>query len=141
MNILSLENISKNFGFKPLFQSVSFGLEESERVGIIGANGTGKTTLLRIIAGQEKPDTGRVVVATGRTIGYLPQNPPFDPEQTVLDAVFEASSDKMNLLREYEAACHLLSSTSSDESAMARVAHLSLRLEIEGAWELETNAR
>ncbi|MEO8573805.1 MAG: ATP-binding cassette domain-containing protein, partial [Pyrinomonadaceae bacterium] len=57
MNILSLENVSKNFGFRPLFESVTLGLEERDKIGIIGANGSGKTTLLRIIAGLEQPDT------------------------------------------------------------------------------------
>src|SRR5882724_2797611 len=117
MNILSLENVSKNFGFKPLFENVSLGLEEGERVGIIGANGTGKTTLLRIIAGQEQPDTGRIVLSTGRSIGYLPQNPPFDSEQTVLDAVFEATNTKMQLLRDYETACHSLALPDLSEAA------------------------
>ena len=145
MNILSLENVSKNFGFKPLFENASIGLEEGERVGIIGANGTGKTTLLRLVAGQEQPDTGRVVVSTGRTIGYLPQNPPFDPDQTVLDAVFEATNAKMQLLRDYETACHSLASAELNETAheslMERVSNLSHQLEMEGAWDLETNAR
>src|SRR5581483_4389034 len=142
MNILSLENVSKNFGFKPLFEHVSLGLEEGERVGIIGANGSGKTTLLRIIAGDEAPDSGRVVMTSGRTIGYLPQNPPFDPDKTVLDAVFEATNDKMRLLRDYEAACLSLSlKEEPDEALLEQVSKLSHQLEMEGAWDLETNAR
>ncbi len=58
MNIISLENVSKHYGIKPLFESVTFGLEATDKIGIIGANGSGKTTLLRIIAGEEPPDTG-----------------------------------------------------------------------------------
>ena len=61
MNILSLENVSKNYGIKPLFENVTVGFEEREKIGIIGANGSGKTTLLQVIAGKETPDTGRVV--------------------------------------------------------------------------------
>ena len=142
MNVLSLENISKNFGFNPLFENVSLGLEEGERVGIIGANGTGKTTLLRIVAGEEAPDTGRIVTSSGRIIGYLPQNPSYDPDQTVLDAVFEATNAKTQLLREYETACHSLTLTDKpDEALMERISKLSHELELGGAWDLETNAR
>src|SRR5678816_1308152 len=112
MNILSLENVSKTFGIKPLFSSVSFGLDERDKVGIIGANGSGKSTLLKVISGEELSDTGRVVIANGKVIATLSQNPPFDPEQTVIEAVFEGSNDalhqKLDLLREYETACEQL---------------------------------
>src|ERR671915_278220 len=102
MHILSIEAISKNFGIRPLFENVSLGLDSSDRVGVVGINGSGKTTLLRLIAGEEKPDSGRIVFAEGVTVGYLPQNPPFDPEQSVLDAIFAASDQSMSLLRDYE---------------------------------------
>ena len=75
MNILSLENVSKNYGIKPLFEDVTLGLEDTDRIGIIGANGSGKTTLLRVIAGLEQPDQGRVTRANGKTLNYLAQNP------------------------------------------------------------------
>ena len=75
MNILSLENVTKNYGIKPLFENVTLGLEDTDKIGIIGANGSGKTTLLRVIAGAETPDTGRVVRANGKTLAYLAQNP------------------------------------------------------------------
>jgi len=71
MNIVSLENISKNYGFRPLFENVTLGLEDRDKVGIIGANGAGKTTLLRIIAGVEIPDIGRVVRAKGSGLGLF----------------------------------------------------------------------
>lgn len=104
MTILSLEDISIRYGPKPLFEAVTFGLDESEKVGLIGLNGTGKSTLLRIITGLESPDTGRVVIANELVVAYLPQNPPFDPHQTVLDAVFTGSDQAMRLLRDYEMA-------------------------------------
>ena len=142
MNILSLENVSKNYGYRPLFESVTFGLDKADKVGVIGANGSGKTTLLRIIAGLEPPDTGRVVVATNAKVGYLAQNPPFDPAMTVLDTVFAAAGEKMRLLRDYEAACHDLAARGgTNERLLDRVTLLTHRLEREGAWELETEAR
>src|ERR1700754_3115274 len=142
MNIISLEDISKSYGSKPLFEGVTLGLDEGEKVGLIGLNGSGKSTFLRILAGREQPDTGRAIVAGNRVVAYLPQNPPFDPEQAVLDVVFTASGETMRLLRDYEMACHDLSLRGmDDERLLDRVARLAHQLEAAGAWELETNAK
>ncbi len=149
MNILSLENVSKTFGIKPLFSSVSFGLDERDKIGVIGANGSGKSTLLKVIAGEEEPDTGRIVIANGRVIANLSQNPPFDPEQTVIEAVFAGSNDalhqKLDLLRQYELACDQLAehgpSADADEKVMKRVSDLAEQLEIADAWQLETELK
>ncbi|HEX8141616.1 MAG TPA: ABC-F family ATP-binding cassette domain-containing protein [Pyrinomonadaceae bacterium] len=142
MHILSIEGIGKNYGIRPLFENVSLGLDSSDRVGVVGVNGSGKTTLLRLIAGEEKPDAGRIVFAEDVSLGYLPQNPPFDPEQTVLDAIFAASDESMRLLRDYERACSELGADgANDERLLNRVSELAHRLEASGAWELETNAR
>jgi len=141
MNIISLENISKSYAVNPLFEGVTFGVEEGEKIGIIGLNGSGKSTILRIIAGREQPDTGRAVVANNRAVAYLPQNPPFDPDQSVLDVVFAASNEKMRLLRDYEMACHDLSLRNGDERLLDRVSKLAHQLEATGAWDMETNAK
>src|SRR5262245_57200577 len=95
MNILSLENVSKTFGMNPLVESVSFGMDESDQVGVIGANGSGKSTLLRVITGEEAPDTGRVVIAGEKVVAYLSQNPPYDPDQTVIEAVFTGGNEAL----------------------------------------------
>ncbi len=92
MNILSLENVSKNYGIKPLFENATFGIEDRDKIGIIGANGSGKTTLLRVIAGAETPDVGKVVRTQGKTLAYLTQNPSIDENATVLETIFAASS-------------------------------------------------
>ena len=142
MALLALESVRKNFGTKPLLENVSFGLEDGEKMGIIGVNGSGKTTLLRIIAGAEPPDGGRVHVASGRVVGYLPQNPAFDAELSVLDAVFEGGDDTMRLLHDYEAACHTLDvSGGLDEAALARVSDLAHRLDVTGGWDREADAK
>jgi len=94
MNIVSLENVSKNYGFGTLFENVTIGLEDSDKIGIIGANGSGKTTLLRIIAGIEVPDTGRVTRAKGKTLAYLSQNPAYDENLTVLETIFASSAGR-----------------------------------------------
>jgi ABC transport system ATP-binding/permease protein len=142
MNIISLEEVSKSYGSKPLFEGVTLGLDEGEKVGLIGLNGSGKSTFLRIVAGRELPDTGRAIVAGARVVAYLPQNPPFDPDQSVLDVVFTASDETMRLLRDYEMACHDLSLRGSNEERLLdRVAKLAHQLEAAGAWDLETNAK
>ena len=140
MNILSLENVSKNYGIAPLFENVTFGIEERDKIGIIGANGSGKTTLLRVIADLEQPDAGRVTRTQGKTLAYLAQNPPIDENANVLETIFAASSGVMKLLRNYEIACQNLS-RQNDEKLLTKVSELQHELEISGGWEIETNAR
>jgi ABC transport system ATP-binding/permease protein len=142
MHILSLEAVGKNYGLRPLFENVTLGFDSADRVGLVGVNGSGKSTFLRIVAGAEVPDAGRVVFAEGVSIGYLPQNPPFDPAQSVLDAVFAASDERTELLLDYERACRELAAPGGEERRqLDRVSELAHRLEASGAWELETNAR
>src|SRR5919112_1985228 len=142
MHILSVEAVSKDYGLRPILDNVSLGFDHQDRVGVVGVNGSGKTTFLRLIAGDEGPDAGRITFAEGVTVGYLPQNPPYEPEATVLEAVFAASDARMKLLLDYERACAELAAQGGDERrALDRVSELGRRLEASGAWELETNAR
>ncbi|HZI20841.1 MAG TPA: ABC-F family ATP-binding cassette domain-containing protein [Pyrinomonadaceae bacterium] len=142
MHILSVEAVSKDYGLRPILENVSLGLDSQDRVGVVGVNGSGKTTFLRLIAGAERPDAGRITFAEGVTVGYLPQNPPFDAEATVLESVFAANDARMRLLLDYERACGELAAKGGNEQrALDRVAELGRRLEATGAWELETNAR
>ena len=87
MNILTVDNITKAYGERKLFENASFFLAEGEKAGIIGINGTGKSTLLKIIAGLEEPDEGTVIKAKHCMVRFLPQNPQFGAEETVLEAV------------------------------------------------------
>jgi len=141
MNILSLENVGKNYGIKPLFEMATFGIEERDKIGIIGANGSGKTTLLRVIAGTEQPDVGKVVRTQGKTLAYLAQNPLIDENATVLEMIFAASGGVMKLIRDYEAACHDLTTDGANPKTLERISALQHELEISGGWEIETNAR
>jgi ABC transport system ATP-binding/permease protein len=141
MNILSLENVSKNYGIKPLFENVSLGLEDTDKIGIIGANGSGKTTLLRIIAGAETPDAGRITRANGKTLAFLAQNPQIVEEATVLEMIFAASGGVMKSIRDYETACHDLALDGANQKLIEKVSALQHELEINGGWEIETNAR
>jgi ATP-binding cassette subfamily F protein uup len=141
MNILSLENVAKNYGFRPLFENVTLGLEDRDKIGIIGANGSGKTTLLRIIAGVEQPDMGRVTRARGKILAYLSQNPQYDENLTVLETIFASSSGVMRTIRDYEAICHDVAAGKSDAAVLQRMSNLQHDLETNGGWEIEANAR
>lgn len=91
MNILNIEHVSKIFGEKKIFDDVSFGIHEGDKIGIIGINGTGKTTFLRMLAGEEEPDEGTVTMANHVVLRYLPQHPEFAPEKSSLDCVLEGN--------------------------------------------------
>lgn len=99
MNLLSAENLTKSYGLKTLFSDLTFGIAEGEKIGLIGINGTGKSTLLKVLAGKETPDQGEVTVGSAVRIAYLPQNPDFDDEATVLQQIFDnefISNDYIN---------------------------------------------
>lgn len=92
MNILTVDNITKSYGERKLFDQASFFLQEGEKAGIIGINGTGKSTLLRMIAGLEEPDEGQIIRANGKVISFLTQHPKFEENDTVLEAVMKTES-------------------------------------------------
>ena len=96
MNILTVDNITKSYGVRKIFDGASFFLQEGEKAGIIGINGTGKSTLLKMIAGLEEADDGTVIKANHCLVRYLPQNPEFAPEETVLEAVLRGNRVEEN---------------------------------------------
>ena len=100
--LLSAENLSKNYGTKQLLQDASLYLNERERIGIIGINGTGKSTLLKILAGVEEADEGRIIVQRNTRVAYLSQNPAMDDNNTVLEQVFAGFSPEFREVNEYE---------------------------------------
>jgi ABC transport system ATP-binding/permease protein len=92
-NLLNLERVSKAFGIRPLLTDVSLGISAGERIGIVGRNGDGKTTLLRVMTGLEQPDSGRVSLSRGLTVGFLSQGDALDDTHTVREAVLQGRSD------------------------------------------------
>ena len=129
MNILNIEHISKIFGEKVIFQDASFGIQEGDKVGIIGINGTGKSTLLKMIAGEEEPDSGQIIRQNGIRIAYLPQNPAFPAGATVASYALEGNSDtdwivQSNLTKlgitEYEKKIEQLSGGQKRRTALAK---------------------
>lgn len=97
MNILTIDSMTLSYGQRKIFDNCSFYLQEGEKVGVIGINGTGKSTLLRIIAGLEEPDSGKRILANNYVVRYLPQTPVFPPEETVLEAVLKDNRREDNL--------------------------------------------
>lgn len=140
MNLISVENISKTYREKPLFSSISFGIDEGQKLGLIGVNGTGKSTLLKIIAGEEIPDEGRVIRKNGLRIGYLPQNPVYDEKSSVIEQIFKGNSPEAQLIREYEQVLKSMKE-SSDEKIQKRMMDLTQRMDAIGAWQLESDAK
>ncbi|TCL71586.1 ATP-binding cassette subfamily F protein uup [Hydrogenispora ethanolica] len=141
MNILSVEKISKSYGTKRLFSELSFGIAEGDKIGLIGVNGTGKTTLLRILVGQEPADSGQVVYANQARIGYLPQNPLFDPDSSVLEAAIQGTSAAMKLVREYERQLQAVAAQPGDPALQEELLRLGQRMDEAGTWQLESEAK
>ncbi|MEB3311796.1 MAG: ABC-F family ATP-binding cassette domain-containing protein [Snowella sp.] len=142
MTLFTLRSLKKDFGIKEVLKDANFSLEEGDKVGLIGRNGSGKSTLLKMIAGLEPIDGGEVWMNSAANIVYLPQQPEMDDNHTVLEQVFADSSEKMALVREYEAVSEKLAHHQGDtDKLMARLSALSQQMDTEGAWELETNAK
>ncbi|MGG3887308.1 ABC-F family ATP-binding cassette domain-containing protein [Brevibacillus panacihumi] len=141
MQILSVENLSKSYGEKRLFENISFHIAEQQRIGLIGVNGTGKSSLLKIIAGLDTPDSGKIIHANRFVVEYLPQNPSFDEDSNVLDQVFYGDSPLIQLLRDYEMALADLQESPLDEKKQARVLALQGRMDAADAWESNTQAK
>ena len=104
MNYLSVEQLSKSFGAKKVFEGLNFGIEKGEKVGLIARNGTGKSTLLECLTGQDSPDSGIITYRNGITLGYLAQKQVFDQELTILETIFAGDSEQMEAIRKYELA-------------------------------------
>lgn len=102
MIVLTLEKITKNYGVKPLMANVDLTIESADRIGVIGVNGTGKSTFLRVCAGVEEADSGRITTASGMRVGYLPQSPDFTPGTTVWQEVLRHAARDRKDSAEFE---------------------------------------
>ena len=126
MNIINIEHVSKIFGEKKIFDDVSYGIHEGDKIGIIGINGTGKTTLLRMIAGAEETDEGEIIYQNGLRINYLSQNPEFPEGETILSYVTkDKEHEAKNILNklgiyDHDAKIEILSGGQKKRVALAR---------------------
>lgn len=140
MNLITLENISKSYSEKILLKDISLGINEGEKIGLIGVNGTGKSTLLKIIAGAEEPETGTITKANKVRVEYLPQNPEYDEESTVLEQVFKGTSAEMKLLGEYQDILEKIN-VSFDENLNKKLLSLQEKIDALNLWDLESEAK
>lgn len=138
--ILSAENLSHSYGDRVLFENISFNIEEGDKYGVIGVNGTGKSTLLRMLANREQGG-GRLTIPGGVVMEYLPQDPPFEPEATVLEQIFKGDSPLMALLRDYETAVEAAAGKPGDGRLQRRLLDLQQQMDAQYAWQLESEAK
>ncbi len=135
MNLLTVENLTKSFGEKLLFENLSFGIEAGQKVALIARNGAGKSTLIKILAGEDTPDSGRVTMGNDVTISYLPQNPLMDNRQTIIDYLFDSDNDLVRLVKHYE---ELINGTLENKEELNNVVS---RMDELQAWNFESKIR
>jgi len=131
VNYLSVENISKSYGERVLFQNISFGINEGQKIGFVAKNGTGKTSLLNILQGKDSPDEGKVVYRKNLKVAFLSQEPDLNPALTVEQTIFEADNPILKIIADYEKA--LENPNDSDKYQKAFDA-----MEAHHAWDFET---
>jgi ATP-binding cassette subfamily F protein uup len=141
MHLLSVEQVTKSYGDKILFEDVNIGIETGDKIGIIGVNGTGKSTLLKVIAGLEPADSGRVSVGRSVILRMLAQDPVFTPDETALEHVLGGDSPQSRAVREYAAVMEALALNSEDSKLQDRLIAANEQMEEWDAWQLESEAR
>lgn len=141
MKMLTVENITKTYGEKQLFQEISFTIAEKERIGLIGINGTGKSSLLKIVAGIDQPDAGMINAGKDYSIAYLQQHPEFDADRTVLEQVFHGDAPILQLMREYESTLFKLTNAPHETKIQDKLFKLQKQIDALNAWDASTNAK
>lgn len=138
--ILSAENLGHSYGVRTLFKNISFNIEEGDKIGVIGVNGTGKSTLLRDIATGE-PSEGKITQNGTCVIEYLPQDPAFDPDATVLEQVFRGESPQLDVVRRYEEALQQAEAEPENKAARQKLLALQQEMDSKFAWQMESEAK
>lgn len=144
MNLISLENISKSYSDKSLLDNISLGINQGEKIGLIGVNGSGKSTLLKIISGIEVPDEGNIIKGNKVRIEYLHQSPEFHSEARVIEQVFKGGSSEMKLLRDYENTLKLIEKSKDEGETCklnSKLIELQANIDSLNAWDLESEAK
>ncbi len=131
MNYLSIENISKSYGERLLFENISFGIHKDEKIAFIAKNGTGKTTILNILIGKDSPDTGQIISRKGLQIEYLAQTDNLNQEETIEEAIFSSENKTLDIIHQYETALK----NPDDSEAYQKAFEL---MEQHNAWDFET---
>lgn len=138
MNLITLENINKTYSEKVLLKNVNLGINNGDKIGLIGLNGAGKSTLLKILTGRDEFFDGKVIKAKNIRIEYLAQDIIYDNNATVLEQIFKGETPEMKLLMEYE---DLLNKVTSDPSLNNRLIQLQSKIDTMNLWDLESDAK
>jgi len=140
VNYLSAELISKAYGAKKLFSKISFGLNQGQRIGLIAKNGAGKSTLLKIITGEEIADEGKITFRNDITVTYLSQNPVFNVEDTVEEAIYKTDNIVLNAVREYDFALEAFEEEMTDKTS-TRLEKATEAMNHLDAWQIESKVK
>lgn len=139
--ILTIENLCKTYGEKVLFNNVNFSLSDGDKVGIVGVNGTGKSTFIKVIAGIVPKDSGSITTGKNTKISYLEQDKVFEPEHTVLMEVFKGTQPLMRALYDYELALQANQKNPQDMDLQKKIIALSSKIDELNGWQLESDAK
>ncbi len=139
--VLTIDNLSKSYGEKLLFENLNLAIESGDRIGVVGINGAGKSTFLKIVAGLEQPDTGTFSTMRGLRIEYLAQDRKMQPEQSILAQTFYGAAPVMQSLREYELCLSAAQKAPFDASLKKKLDELSLKIDDLGGWHIESEAK
>lgn len=139
--IFSVEQLTKSYGTKMLFNDISFSIHAHDRVGVIGINGTGKSSLLKAVAQIDLADKGKITMKNGLRIEYVSQNPEFDPTNTVLEHIFQGSSEMMQVISAYEQALSDLSEAPEDATRQKNFMQRQAEMDAINGWQLEHEAK
>jgi len=141
MHLLSVVQLSKSYGEKLLFENVNFGIEEGDKIGIIGVNGTGKSTFLKVIAGLEPADSGQIMVSSDAVIRMLSQDPQFREGETALEHVLGGDSPQLRAYIQYKEALYAVELNANNEAAQQALMRANSAMDELDAWRLESEAK
>ncbi|MCD2345628.1 ABC-F family ATP-binding cassette domain-containing protein [Clostridium guangxiense] len=141
MNLITLNNISKSYGEKTILNDITFTINSGEKIGLIGINGTGKSTLLKIICGLTDYDSGSITTSNELSISYLSQNTYFDDDSTVMEQIFKGNSKEVTTLKAYEKAVQDAEIHQQDRRTQKLIVDLTQELDALNLWDMESEAK
>ena len=133
MHYVSVEALTKAYGIQPLFQNISFHIEEGDKVALVARNGSGKSTLLKILAGKETPDDGKVWIHKDVDVALFEQEPSFNEEVSIIDNIFDHDHPVLNAIKEYELV--------SEENDPGKLGKAIVKMDELGAWDFDARVR
>ncbi|HBH13342.1 MAG TPA: ABC transporter, partial [Clostridiales bacterium] len=139
MNLVRIKDLYKSYGDKVLFDHISFNINKGDKIGLLGINGTGKSTLLRIIVGQDHYEEGEVNLLSNMRVEYLSQNPSFDDQSTVLDQIFKSDTREVKIIKEFEKT--LSEIDKGEKSLLEKLTRLQNEMDLNNLWSYESEIK